>query len=678
MATSGRMETVSPVGKNSRFYVQWQLASQDITNNTSTVNWQAGLYTYNDLWYLNAVRIDGGNADAQGIPTGAWSNITSNGDHQLRSGTVTISHFAGGTRTFGAGINGWLYSYGNRSQSGVWDLPTIPRATQPSIPASFDVGTSVTISLPRASSSFTHLVEYSFNGQSGVIATAASTSVVWAVPTSLANTRPNNVSGTGMITVKTYNGSTLIGAKTASFTALIPDTSAFRPSITNLSVTEADPTVAGHFSMYIQGKSKLRVEFDSAGAYGSTISKHVAALFMFDAPNIIYYSGFGITTDPIATPGDGIVTAFPVDSRNRQSTITEGIAVASYTPPAVSTLTAIRTDSLGNPDDNGTYSLVTMTGSITALSNENTKTYTLKYKKRGDAIWIDVGVTPAVGYNLSTTQLLSGIGVDSAYDVRLDATDYFSTTSATASIPTAFTIMDFHSDGKGMSFGKVADTPNRLEIGPKLPLNIIAPSSTAADAGFMKLRRADDSLLAFIATGEGGTGLNIHMYDGTGWKGLVSISETGDIYSNGVKFSQDKVAFFARATTSQEITGSVFTKVTGLSTEVYDYGDGWDTSTSTYTAPMDGLYSFIGSIGISNDSTRLFASIYKNNNEYARSSNGLYTNYSNCARVVFEDLLTAGDTITLRAWRATTGLIVPTTIGGYGGVTLSGHLIFSV
>ena len=608
MATSGRMETVSPVGKNSRFYVQWQLASQDITNNTSTVNWQAGLYTYNDLWYLNAVRIDGGNVDAQAIPTGTWSNITSNGDHQLRSGTTTIGHNADGTRTFGAGINGWLYSYGNRSQSGAWDLPTIPRATQPSIPASFDVGSNVTINLPRASSSFTHLVKYSFNGQTGTISTNAGSSVVWAVPTPLANTRPNNTSGTGTITVLTYNGGTHIGTKTAGFTANIPDTSSFRPSISNLSITEADLTVAGHFSMFIQGKSKLAVSFTSAGAYGSTIDRHVAALVSYDNINAtVYYTGFGITTDPISWSGGGQVTTFPVDSRNRTAQINGGIEVAAYTAPAISLLTAIRADATGVADDDGAYALVTMAGSITALSNENTKTYTLKYRMRGVETWTDVDVTPAVGYDLSDTELLSAIDVDSAYDVRLDATDYFSTTSATASIPTAFTIMDFHSDGKGMSFGKVADTSNRMEIGSKLPVHIIAPSSTAADAGFMRLRRADDSLLAFIATGKGGTGLNIHTYDGTGWKGRVSISETGDITTTGKVVSGQQISFSAYNPneTGTSVPNGVFTHI-DFQTELSDTMGWYDTLSGRFTPKIAGNYflsTFVGLFAAADQST---------------------------------------------------------------------------
>ena len=85
----------------------------------------------------------------------------------------------------------------------------------------------------------------------------------------------------------------------------------------------------------------------------------------------------------------------------------------------------------------------------------------------------------------------------------------------------------------------------------------------------MRLRRADDSLLAFIATGAGGTGLKFNMYDGTGWTGVVSISETGDIYSNG-----KKVATAIDYSTAEQDTGRKWIdgKTVYVKTVEYDRG----------------------------------------------------------------------------------------------------------
>lgn len=124
---SGRIE--SALLKNSKFYVDWQVASRDITNNYTVINWQAGLnIANNNAWYSNAIRIDNITLDGYSIfGGGTYSNLTTNGDHQLASGQATIYHNTDGSKTFTLAISGWLYSRGNTSGSGSFELTSIPR-----------------------------------------------------------------------------------------------------------------------------------------------------------------------------------------------------------------------------------------------------------------------------------------------------------------------------------------------------------------------------------------------------------------------------------------------------------------------------------------------------------------------------------------------------------------------
>lgn len=85
------------------------------------------------------------------------------------------------------------------------------------------MGSAGTITISRASSSFTHTLTYSFGNTSGTIITkTTATSVKWTPPLSLASQIPNATSGTCTITCTTYNGNTNIGSKTCTLTVSVP------------------------------------------------------------------------------------------------------------------------------------------------------------------------------------------------------------------------------------------------------------------------------------------------------------------------------------------------------------------------------------------------------------------------------------------------------------------------
>jgi len=88
---------------------------------------------------------------------------------------------------------------------------SLPASTV-STSASGTIGTSLTISISRQSSSFTHTLKYTFGSTSGTIATkTSSASVSWTPPASLCNQISTAVSGTCTIICETYSGSTKIG-----------------------------------------------------------------------------------------------------------------------------------------------------------------------------------------------------------------------------------------------------------------------------------------------------------------------------------------------------------------------------------------------------------------------------------------------------------------------------------
>lgn len=132
MASSGRMtgSSVSIGGVGNQYYfVDWQLASQNTTNNTSTINWQNYFhFTTADAQLDNGDVVAGG-ATRYDVPGRVYNysgNFTTR-DQAISSGTFTVTHNADGT--YNLSVSGAIdvYSTGTSSGSASWALPTIPR-----------------------------------------------------------------------------------------------------------------------------------------------------------------------------------------------------------------------------------------------------------------------------------------------------------------------------------------------------------------------------------------------------------------------------------------------------------------------------------------------------------------------------------------------------------------------
>lgn len=171
MATSGVISTNTKYG--SCFWVKWEISgSQSIAGNKTTIAWSCGL-TPGEQYYTNAIKMSAVSiAGVKVYDGGTYSDITDYKDRTFASGTLELSHNADGTKSFTvAAFSGWLFGNGDYTAAAKsFTLPTIPRATTPSI-GPVTIGGKATISLPRASTAFTHTLSYSFGSASGTIAT---------------------------------------------------------------------------------------------------------------------------------------------------------------------------------------------------------------------------------------------------------------------------------------------------------------------------------------------------------------------------------------------------------------------------------------------------------------------------------------------------------------------------
>lgn len=513
--------------------------SQSVTNNTSNVTVSVTFWRTNEGYTTYGTgtvycRINGTLYSASVTSS---DRITSAGI-TLFTKTLDIPHNSDGTKTLT--VSAWIShsQFSSTEQSYSQILTRIPRASTIIAPSSITIDQSANITLKTASSLFRHKIYYSFGGLSNQTtglskSTDIIASLTFTPPVSLGDRIPNDTSGVCILTCETYKGTTLIGTTTKNITLVIPSDS--KPTISAVALSEATSGLAAKFGAYVQNKSTLAGTITASGKYGATIKSYKTLI------DGAYWNGQTFTTTiPISNSGIVTVTTTVTDSRGFSTTFSRNITVLPYTPPKIHSLSVWRIDTSGNDSDEGTRIAMAMNFAISSVGGKNDRTYKFQYRKASDADFTTFASgTASITYD-DTQKFTSApeISVDYAYVVRLEIADYFQTVVYDVQIPTAFTLMDFRNTGKGMAIGKVSEK-DALEIAMNSEftgqMKIFAPASDQADSGFIRMYRADGSLCAFLATSDGGNGVNLHLYSDGAWTGVVKCTSDGTIVASNMR-----------------------------------------------------------------------------------------------------------------------------------------------
>ena len=458
MATDAIIKTNVKYG--SYFWVQWSVREQDAARNKTVILWSCGLHP-EEQYYTNAIRMSAVVINGRTVYSGGtYSDITDYREETFASGTMEIDHESDGSKTFTvSAFSGWLYGNGDyNAPAQSFELPTIPRATVPSMGAA-TIGEEVTISLPRASGTFTHTLTYSFGSASGTIGSALGTSAVWRLPESLAAQIPHDPGGTGTLTCVTYSGSTLIGSKTIAFTASVPGS--MKPALTPgwATVTyDNSGTKASAIRAWVQGYSKARAVFDDS----RITCKQGASVRGYS----ITYLGKTVSESPYRTETIGgtaaTVRCTVTDSRGLSAYEDFEIAIHPYAPPALTGARLYRADGDGTASDSGTHIAGRATANYSSIGGENAAAI------RG--YWKAVGGSYGSGEALSSgvTGIISGsavISTERSYVAKLVITDSLGNTAEFEdSIPTERVAFHLKEGGNGAAFGKVAEQEELLDV----------------------------------------------------------------------------------------------------------------------------------------------------------------------------------------------------------------------
>lgn len=431
------------------------VASQDIVNNTSTISFQLAIRNDGTTSWSNGYShwdlVIEGNSTG-GDFTYDFRSIPVGGTLVLTNGNYVIGHNADGTRQITVAAQSNADQLGSAVTGTQFiTLPTIPRASTPSMVGTGIIGTAQTINTNRLASGFTHTLQYFFGSTSGTIATNVATSVSWTPPTSLLNQIPNSTSGNGFIRCITFSGATQIGIKDTAVnlkaaTTVIPD-------FTGITNSEATPGLAANVGAYVQSLSKLLIGITGAvGAFGSTITgyKIVVAGQTINAQS-------GTTPAVISAFGSVAITCTVTDSRGRSVSKFITVSVLQYGPPAITSIDAERALVDGTPDDNGTYVRINILAGIASLvvggTQKNAIRYRVSSRLRGTTTWTPGSIVTPGGITITTYALVGTFAIEDAFDFLVEIMDDFSTSAQQFTIPTAKIFMHWDAS-EGMGVGK--------------------------------------------------------------------------------------------------------------------------------------------------------------------------------------------------------------------------------
>lgn len=402
---------------DSYFWVQWSQKSQSIEDNSTTINWSCGFHPGHQ-YYTNAIKMSSVVINGTQVYSGGtYSNITDYKDRTFDSGTLKIAHNSDGSKSFTvSGFSGWIYDSGTTyASSQTFTLPTIPRASSVSC-STANIGSSATITINRASTSFTHTLTYSFGSLSGTIATkTSSTNISWTIPTTFYGQIPNSKSGTGTITCQTYNGSTLIGSKSTSFTATVSE-SASKPTLSPTTRDSNTTTTAltGDSSKFIKYYSNASVATGAKARNSATLKSYKITC---GSKSLTSASG------TINAVESGTFTFSATDSRGYTATQTVNKTLIEYIKLTCSmeagapTTAGVATLKISGNYFNGSFGKVA-----------NTLTVQYRYKAQGGSYgsWTNVTATKS-GNTYNATATISGLDYKTTYVFQARAIDKLAT-----------------------------------------------------------------------------------------------------------------------------------------------------------------------------------------------------------------------------------------------------------
>nr|DAU48296.1 MAG TPA: protein of unknown function DUF859 [Caudoviricetes sp.] len=441
--------------------------SQDISANSSTVNWRltvsrtGGYYTFNKQGDSTlSLSLDGRNVHSS-RPT--WE--TSGEEYTLARGSSTISHNSDGSKSFpfSCTFNPNNGIHGTITVSSTFTLSPIARSSwvnDNALSGDRRLGSLHTLTIDRKSSFFTHQVWYRVFGSDWIdLGKNHTTSVSFVPSLDLARHNTKASSGTMDICLRTYNGNTQVGNDVYSNGWYMTIPESVKPTFTSLSLTDMN-TAARQLlngNNFLQIISDIQVKFTSpSGAYGSTITGYRAEIV--NKKNSVSENGGRLGM--MNFNGSATIRAYVTDSRGRRSDTKDiTINIIEYFAPSLS-FSAIRTREMPNTIQvvrNAKIAPINLSG-----RQRNVMELSFRVAQLGSSNYATDNGSATGTYTSINTLVRSAANMSGNYPAnksfivigRLE--DKFTSVEFSVTVATESVVMSYDKDGR-VGIGKVAE-----------------------------------------------------------------------------------------------------------------------------------------------------------------------------------------------------------------------------
>lgn len=394
---------------------------------------------------------------------------------ELARKTVTVTHNNDGTATCnisGTFVMNGTYrgsSVGTMSVSQTITLPKIARSSSFTISSSVNTGSAVSGTVTPSSTAFNHklLLKIGTTTKATITMAVGTTTFSYTIPHAWF---PTSTSGVIAAELQTYNGTTLVATTSKNVTANVPLN--IGPSISSFTVTSVD----GMNGLSIRGKSRVHLAVNATPGSGASSM----ATYTFNGNNVneadgsysrIVYNPANssvINTGILNYTGPATYTVTVADMRGRTATASLGIEVFEYSGPSITSMSIQRCNASGVLDENGTYAYVTVNSQYTTLyhNNQNYNTRTVVLSNGTNSYTATVQNTSNTNTSWSGVYGNGTFSTGSTHTITATIKDTAYSMSGSMSQPlkAAARPMNIKTNGKGIGFGKMAETDNLLDV----------------------------------------------------------------------------------------------------------------------------------------------------------------------------------------------------------------------
>ena len=423
-----------------------------------------------------------------GSATNSWASFN-------RSFSFTVRHDANGDASFTVGVLGSVRHYYNGGDlaspvgAAVSNTITIHENAASSVasvtenPVTLE---SFSLTMARVAETNCHIAVFSCGEDTLYTSEAFDTALSFTVPRSWFAAYPSLAVLPVTLSVRTYGGDGTAVGEPATVSLSVTADALMKPAPGAgwVTLSPYNTGAAAAVTGYVRGYSRAEAVFDPskidmADAVGASVASYSVSCQGAAAGEAPYRTG-------VLAAGAVSVLCSVTDSRGRTANESFTLNVMDYAAPLMTAQSVFRCGSGGTADEDGTYISVRALVSCSPLDGQNSCSLSAAIRAAGG----DYGDESAL--SSGTAALLGPVSADQSYTVRLTAADRLGNTVVYyASVPTRKWSMKFRPNGRGVAFGKAAETDGVFEVSPDWTVKLGRPlpltsggtgAASAADA----------------------------------------------------------------------------------------------------------------------------------------------------------------------------------------------------